>query len=492
MPSLKRRLEENLDILKKELGYDVSFDVILRQLRVGDKDVALLFIDGLVSDQALQGVLRVLFLTEPEDLAVDPLKKMLRERVAYGETLEAGTFEEVVRWVLAGPVAMLIEGEDRAIIIDLREYPARSPDEPDLERVLRGARDGLVETVIFNIALIRRRLRDPRLRVEMLTVGRRSRTDVAVLYLQDVANPDLVETVKREINRIDVDGIPMAEKSIEEFLTSSKPWWNPLPVVRYTERPDVAAVHLLEGHVVVLVDTSPSAMILPATLFHHLQHAEEYRQEVSVGAYLRWVRLAGITLSWLLPPIWVLAVLEPGLLPPGLRFIGPQNLGQVPIFLQFLFAEVGIDLIRMALVHTPSALATSLGFIGAILLGEIAVNVGLFASETILYVIIAALGTFATPSMELGLAVRLFRLALLLLVGLFRLPGLILGLALNLVLLVYTRSFGVSYLWPLLPLDAGALKDVLFRRPLPSKRWRPAMLKPLDRKRRPGRGRGRV
>ncbi|PKM83921.1 MAG: spore germination protein, partial [Firmicutes bacterium HGW-Firmicutes-13] len=347
----------------------------------------------------------------------------------------------------------------------------------------RGSRDGFVETLLFNVALIRRRLRDPGLRVEVMQIGQRSKTDVAVLYINDIVNPEILDIIKKRLENIKIDGIPMAEKSVEEFITEGK--YNIFPQVRFTERPDVAAIHLLEGHVVIIVDTSPAAMIAPVTFFHHVQHAEEYRQNVINGVYIRWIRFLGLILAVFISPLWLLFALEPQLLPPGLKFIGPEVVGNVPLTLQFIIAHLGIDMIRMATIHTPSPISTALGFIGAILVGDIAVQVGFFAPEVILYIAIVAIGMFSTPSWELSLATRIIHLFLLIMTGYFRLPGLLLGTFLVFLRLVTTKSFNVPYLWPLIPFNFQAFLNVILRRPVPIKSIRPSILKTKDTDRLP-------
>jgi len=480
---LQKRLEENLKVLEGELGVGVSFDMLARHLRIAGRDAALLGVDGLINDAVLTNVLRTMVRLKREDLTPDAVQALFQEGIPHVEVNAVTTYGGVVDQVLSGPAVLLVDGMDTAFAIDVRTYPARTPQEPQLERVLRGSRDGFVETLVFNTALIRRRIRDPRLRVERFQVGRRSKTDVALVYLQDVANPKLVAQVRDQLKEIQVDAIPMAEKSIEEYLQSGPAqWWNPFPLVRYTERPDVAAVHLFEGHLVILADTSPAAIILPVTFFHHIQHAEEYREDVSVGTYLRLVRFLGIMLAWVGPPLWVALVLSKEILPPGLQLLGPKKPGSVPLPLQFLIGEIVLDLVRLALIHTPEPVSTALGFIGTVLLGEIASQVGLLASETVLYVALAALGGFATPSMEFAMAVRLMRLLLLGAASVFRLWGVAVIFFLQLLLLGFTRSFGVPYLWPLIPPDWGALKAVTLRLPLPARHVRPSILKPKEQK----------
>ncbi|MGI6142315.1 MAG: spore germination protein [bacterium] len=477
MDSLHKKLQDNLDYLAEKMGVGESFDVIVREIEIGGKRAALLYIDGFVKDQVMF-IMEFLFYLDREDIVPDTVDKLYKRCIIHFEVERVDTLNAVIKNVLSGPIALLIDGEREAIIIDTREYPARGPEEPDIERVTRGSRDGFTETLVFNTALIRRRIRDPALRIELLQVGSRSQSDIALVYIKNIANPGTVELLRERIKKISIDGLPMAEKTVEEFLTLGT--WNPFPQVRYTERPDVAAIHLLEGHILVLTDTSPSAIIAPATFFHHIQHAEEFRQNAVVGGYLRWVRYLGVILSLVITPLWLLFVLEPGLLPPQLSFIGPQELTPVPIQMQLLLAELGLDLVRMAAIHTPSALATALGIIAAFMIGDIAISVGLFTGEVVLYMAIAAVGTFATPGYEFAFAVRLMRLLLLIAVGLLHLPGLVLGLLLILLILLRTKSFNVPYLWPLLPFNGKAMLDIIIRRPVPYKGTRPSFLKPQD------------
>lgn len=276
----------------------------------------------------------------------------------------------------------------------------------------------------------------------------------------------------------------MAEKAVEEFILGSK-LWNPFPRVRYTERPDVAAIHLLEGNVIIMVDTSPSVIIAPCTFWHHVQHAEEYRQEPVVGAYLRWVRFFAILVSLFLLPLWLAAALNPHLLPESLRFIGVDQPAKIGLLFQVLIGEVAIDMLRMAAIHTPTPLATALGLIAVFMMGDIAIEVGLFTPEVIMYLAIAAVGTFATPSYELAQANRLVRIFLVLAAGIFNFWGLGIGVLLVFFLLWRTRSFGVPYLWPLIPMDYKALKTILIRNPVPIANLRPSIFKPKDRIRQP-------
>ncbi|MGF7184988.1 stage V sporulation protein AF [Desulfitispora alkaliphila] len=476
---VSKKLKENLEAIKHELSIDENFDVMLRDVQIAGRDAALLFVDGFAKDLEMLQILNVIQSLKREDVAPNTIKKLIQRYIGYIEVETVETVNEAIDEVLAGPLALIIDGQDEIILLDVREYPARGPEEPDLEKVVRGSRDGFVETLVFNTALIRRRVRDPNLRMEVLQAGTRSKNDICVSYIKDIANEDLVDQVKDLINSIEIDGLPMAEKAIEELITPGS-HWNPFPKIRYTERPDVAAVHLLEGHVLVIVDNSPSVIILPTTYFHHLQHVEEYRQSPTVGVYLRWVRFIAIFASIFALPLWFLFSIQPELLPEGLAFIGPEEVGAIPLFWQFIIAEIAIDFLRMAAIHTPAPLATSLGLIAAILIGEVAIDIGLFIPEVLLYAAVAAVGTFSTPSYELSNANRLVRLFLLIMIALFQLPGAIAGILITLIYLGMTKSFGVPYLWPLFPLNIKALGRVMVRPPVAIQNVRPSILKTKD------------
>ena len=475
-------LVQNINYLKDLLGIGETFDICFREFQIGRKRAASFSINGMVNDLLMAEILTEIMADRPEELSLNTLQKVFYTRAIHTQVKQNGNMNDAVTSLLSGEVLFLIDGEDQAIVLDARAYPVRSPSESNIEKVTRGSRDSFVETIVFNTALIRRRLRDPNLRCEITKVGTRSQTDIAVCYIKDITSPRLVETVKKRLNNISIDGVPMAEKAIEEYIVGGSKW-NPLPKVRYTERPDVAAVHLLEGHVCLVVDTSPNIMILPTTFWHHVQHVEEFRQNVITGSFLRIVRLGAVLLSLVLPPLWLAMVLQRHLLPESLAFLGPQDTGIIPLGIQFILAEIGVEMVRMATVHVPAAQSTALGFIGAFMLGEFATKVGLFGNETIFYTAVAVVGTFATPSVELAMVMRFFRVLLIGFVMIFKIPGLIIGLIGISLLFGFTKSFGVNYLWPAIPFNYKGLKDVLFRLPIPDKVLRPAVLKPQDQDR---------
>lgn len=465
---ISTNINKNKEILKKQLGLETSFDIIGRDLIIANQSAYLVFIDGFAKDDIMLWILERLQQIQEKDIAKETIKTLLQNKIGYIEVETVDEFVKLETPILSGAIALLIDGESEAIVIDAREYPARGPQEPDLEKVTRGARDGLVETIIFNTALIRRRIRDPNLRFEIQTVGNRSRTDVVLGYIEDLTDSELIKDIKEKLKKIDVDALVMAEKTLEELLVKKK-WYNPLPQAKFTERPDVVAAHLLEGHVALIVDTSPSVMILPVTLFHFTQHAEDYYQNPVIGTYIRWIRFLGMLSSFILLPLWLLLVYNINYLPQSLQFIGPKEVGTIPLFVQFILLEFGLDILRISSIHTPNALSTSLGIIGGLVLSEIAIKVGWFIPETVLYMALAGIGTFATPSIEFALAMRIFRLFLLIFTGLFKTYGFIVGIVIIFFVFYTTRFLNQKkrYTWPLIPFDAHALSHILFRKPIP-------------------------
>ncbi|WP_282935690.1 spore germination protein [Paenibacillus sp. RC67] len=489
-------------LLEKEVGLNQSFDVVFREMVFGGYKTGIFYYNGFAKDTVLTMILDRMSAAEISNRTLegkitespvshqvtggkgqDAVQLFMDAIIPHIQVKESNKLSEVIDNVSMGASGFFFEGSTTAIIVDAKTFPVRSTEEPDLERVVRGARDGFVETLLTNVTLVRRRIRDPKLKLEMLRAGRRTHTDICLAYIDDICDPALVESVRDKIQKVEVDGLPLAEKQLEEAIVGKS--WNPYPMVRYSERPDIVSVHLLEGHVAIFVDTSPSVIILPTTFFHHVQHAEEYRQTPTVGTYLRWVRFIGIAASIFLLPLWFLLVTSPELKPAGLEFLGPQKSGRLPLLAQFLIAELGIDLMRMAAVHTPSPLATAMGLVAAILVGDVAVKSGLFVNEVILYLAIAAVGTFATPSYELSLANRLARLGLLILAAIFKVPGVVAGFTLLLVYLATRRSYNAPYMWPFIPFNFKALNEIIVRRPFMARKNRMSLTQTTDNTRQP-------
>jgi stage V sporulation protein AF len=483
VPFVPYRLAEVEAVLHHEAGLRTSFDALFREMAIDGVRIGLFYYNGFMKDDVMGIVLARLSSLSLADAHPREVVQRVYEAIPHMQVKLVHVMHEALHAVSAGATALFVEGAGVALTMDIKSYPQRNPEESSIERVVRGSRDGFIETMLTNVTLLRRRVRDAQLRIEAVTVGTRTRTDVAIAYIADIADPKLIALVRDKLAHICVDGIAMADKELEEAMIGTR--WNPFPTVRYTERPDVATAHVLEGHVCLFVDTSPSVMVLPTTFFHHIQHAEESRQTPFIGTYLRWVRFFGIWASIFLLPLWFLFVAHPELRPEGLDFLGPQQTGRIPLIAQFLFVEIGVDLMRLAAIHTPTPLATAMGLVAAILIGDVAIKAGLLINEVILYMAVAAIGMFATPSYELGLANRVMRIALLLLVGIWGIPGLVWGTTLVLLLFIAQRSFHMPYFWPLVPFHPRALLDIVLRRPFLAHHTRMIVPQSQDRTRMP-------
>ena len=462
---VEKNIDETQKILEDKLGFGKSFDVGQREIVVMERRIQLYYITGLVDSELVVDLMTQLLLLNSLPHPNDDVFQTIHNRLVHQQVTVTDKVNDICTSVLSGLVAIIVDKETQAFVVDVRSYPGRGPSEPDTEKTVRGSRDGYTENIIVNTALTRRRIRTGKLRNIILKVGDQSKTDVVLMYIEDIADQSMVDEVKHRIEQVKVDGLTMTDKELEEFITGQV--YNPYPLVRYTERPDVVAAHLYQGMIAIIVDTSPSVMIGPVTLFDHLTSVEEYRQTPAVGTFLRLIRYAGIIVSVFLMPTWLLFVLHPEYLPDFLNFIGPQEEGNIPIVLQVISGEIGMEFLRLASIHTPTAISSALGIVSAILIGQVAVDVGLFGPEILFYVAIGSLGAFVTPSYELGLANKMFKLFIIVGTALLGLWGYIGTIVVGLIFLATMKSFGKPYLYPLIPFNFKALLKSVIRYPIP-------------------------
>lgn len=459
---ISQDIDQNHLWISRELGIGSSFDVGVRDITIQGVKVYLYYVTGLCDSAYIIELLKQLVtLNDDENVDLKNADNIVYNRIVHQQVSRVDNLYDLKVNVLSGLIAIIIEGESHAYIVDVRNYPGRGPAEPDTEKTVRGSRDGFTENIVQNTALVRRRIRDGRLRMEILRVGNDSRTDVCLSYIEGVADDKLVKDIRTRINNIDVRELVMSDKKLEELIT--KQYFNPFPLVRFTERPDVVSVHLYQGYVAIIVDTSPSVIIAPATFFDHLQHVEEYRQVPLVGTIARVSRFLAIFGSLFIIPIWLLLVLQPDLLPPQLHFIGPREQGNIPIYIQIILGEAGMEFLRMAAIHTPSPLSTAMGLVAGILVGQIAIDVGWLSPEVVLYVAFSAIGTYSTPSYELSLANKLFKIIIVLATAFFKLYGFIFSTLFYFIVLIFTKSFGKPYFYPVIPFNFKKLVGVILR-----------------------------
>lgn len=311
--------------------------------------------------------------------------------------------------MLSGVFVLLLDGYEKAVLIDARTYPTRGVEEPDKDKVLRGSKDGFVETVVFNTALIRRRIRSTDLHMEMLNAGENSRTDIVLCYMESRVDPKLLTQIRERIRSIQVDALVMNQESLAECLYQRK-WYNPFPKFKYTERPDTAAAQVLEGNLVILVDNSPSAMILPTTIFDVVEEADDYYFPPVTGTYLRLTRFLIALLTYFVTPTYLLLMNHRMWIPENLEFIILKEDPNVPLILQFLLLELAIDGLRLAAVNTPNMLSTPLSVMAALVLGEFSVESGWFSSEVMLAMAFVAIANYTQANYELGYALKFMRI----------------------------------------------------------------------------------
>lgn len=466
MKKLSTNYRENVSSLDSIFSVRDNFDILKKTLIIGEDELTLYFIDGFVKDAVMQKMmihfLSLKSLGEPTDRSA---KDFLFHNVPYVEADVTDDVDVMVQMLLSGAVVMLGSAFlDRGIIIDARTYPARETAEPENDRVIKGARDGFVETLIFNTALIRRRIRDPRLKMNYLSVGSRSKTDIVVCYIEDKADIDYVNTLKEKISSVEVEALTAGTQSLVECLIPSR-WYNPFPKVRTTERPDAAAAQLLEGNVLVICDNSPEVMVLPASLFDFMQETNDFYFPPLTGSYLRVIRFIIFFMTLIFMPLWLIAIHHPESVPPWLEFVLPQEMGRLPILVQLLLAEFIIDGLRLASMNTPGMLANSLSVIGGLILGDFSIQIGWLIPEVVVYGAFVAIANFSQRNYELGYAFKFLRLILLVLTWFWSFWGFFAGLLLCFALLVSNKTLNGerSYLYPLIPFDAKALKRMILR-----------------------------
>lgn len=453
------RLEDNTEELKKLLAADVNFDILYKDMQIGERNAGFFFIDGFIKDEVMQKLMSALEGVKKEQMP-DTIEEFSKCHISYVEVDIETEREALLRALLSGVVCLFIDGYDKALAIDCRTYPARGVDEPDKDRVMRGSRDGFVETIVFNTALIRRRIRSPKLRMEMLSVGTSSKTDVVISYMDDRVDKKLLDNLRNRIESIKIDALTMNQESLAECLYK-RSWINPFPKYKYSERPDTAAASILEGNIIVLVDNSPSVMILPTSVFDIIEEADDYYFPPVTGTYLRLSRFVTTILTLILTPTWLLFMKNPAWIPSWLEFITPAEDIKVPLIFQLLILEFAIDGLRLAAVNTPNMLSTPLSVIAGLVLGDYAVQSGWFNSESMLYMAFVVLANYSQPSFELGFALKFMRLIMLILTAAFSVYGYIAGAAIAVCAVVFNKTLsGKSYLYPVIPFNK---KDFLRR-----------------------------
>lgn len=440
-----------------------NFDVLTRELVVGNRRIMCYYLNGFIQSAVVENLFQFLLQISKD---MDTIEQWQAHCISYADSKIQEDLDTIVTLVLSGMMGIVIEGFDKALVLDVRIYPQRPPTEPDDDRVLRGSHMGFVETMVTNIVMIRRRIRDPKLKVEYLSVGSKSKTDMVLMYLPNGENEENYRILKDKITNITIPSLTLSQQSLSECLLR-KSKYHPMPRIRYTERPDAAAASIYEGKILVVMDNTPSVMIFPTSLFDFQQETNDYYFSPLIGTYLRWIRMIVFTVSMLITPIWYLIIDSGTNAPEFLQFLQIQEMNSVHIFVQLLVAEFIIDTIKIASLNTPKALSGSFSMIGALVLGEFAVQAHIFVPEVLLYMSFVAIANFTQPHYELGYTVKFFRIFLLICIFFFQLPGFIIGLVLILILVATTPTIlPQKYLFPLIPFNKKRFKELFLRVPI--------------------------
>ena len=442
---VSRLIEENRRYLSMQLPIEESFDVLQRDIEIGGRASSFYFIDGFMKDEAMVKIMASFFAVTEKNMP-DSARAFSEKVVSYVEVDIINDFDDIIRNILSGVTCLFIDGYEECIAIDTRTYPARGVDEPDKDKSLRGSRDGFVETIVFNTALMRRRIRDPHLVMKMMEVGKSSRSDVVVSYMEDRVDQELLKNLLNRIESLEIDDLRMNQQSLAEALFKRK-WFNPFPKFKFTERPDTAAACLLEGKVVILVDNSPSAMILPTSILDMIEEANDYYFPTLTGIYLKISRAIITILTVFFTPLFLLFMQNPEWIPDMFAFIQVQDEINIPLIYQMLMLELGIDGLRLAAMNTPSMLSTPLSVIAGIVMGEFSVKSGWFNSEVMLYMAFVAVSNYTQPNFELGYALKFMRLLLLILTAMFNMAGFGIGCVIIFCSLAFNKTLsGRNYL----------------------------------------------
>lgn len=457
---------ELLSEIKSQIPVGESFDLLERKLEIVGRDAEMFFVDGLVDGSMMQRVLFSLFSLKTEQLeTAETMEQFLQSNLPFLDAMITRDVDQAIKFLYSGLVPLLISGYDGIIIIDCRSYPLRSVQEPSKEQSLRGAKDGFVESMMTNIALIRRRIRDNDLIFKVYNIGEMTKSDTSMVYMKGKADSSMVEKLDRCLRSLRIEGLTVTEQSLVEALLGRKRGlFNPFPKVRYTQRPDIIAAHVEEGKIAVIVDNTPTVILIPAGIFDFLQDIDDYYFPVMIGNYFRALRITNMIVILFATPVYLL--FAEGTIPTyeGLRFFITEEEFAISIFWQFILLEIAVDGLKLASLNTPESLGMSLSVIGALVLGEFSVSSGWFVPQTILCMAVVALASFIQPSMELGYAIKFVRILMLIGAHCFGWPGMAAAFVLSVAVMAGTRTIvGTSYLYPLVPFDGKKLKRLVFR-----------------------------
>lgn len=464
--------QKYLEALYSRIPLGESFDIIERKMKIGGRQAVLFFVQGLTDGEKMQRIMDYLMQIKPEKMeGVTSTDRFIAGQLPFMDVSVTDDVEKALRSLYSGLVPLMVEGLDQMIIIDVRAYPSRSVQEPEKEKSLRGAKDGFTEGFMNNIGLIRRRIRSDNLVFKAFSVGKLSKTDVSMAYIKGNADEKLIDKMEILLKSMEndekLDALTVGDQSLLEKMMMKKNSFNrfnPFPKVRYSQRPDIISAHIAEGKIALIVDNSPTVMLLPVGIFDFLQDVDDYYFPEVTGNYFRILRTLNFIVILLMTPVYLLIATHKELTPEMLAFFVPDENFAIPLFWQFILLEIAVDALKLASLNTPDSLGMSLSVIGALILGEFSINSGWFIPQTILCMAVVALASFTQPSIELSYATKFTRITMLIGAYLFGVWGIAGAGTISFVVMSTTKTLsGDSYLYPLIPFRWDKLKRLLFR-----------------------------
>ncbi|MFF2890614.1 spore germination protein [Paenibacillus sp. NPDC057967] len=482
---LSGSLKQLEDIIDHTLG--TSADLAVRKFQVFGRFPAVMFSFSHMVQQAVvnEDIIRP-FMHVPRHLQDRNIELaqlpdiLLYETLYHGEAELQGEIDLLIRGVLGGDTVVAIEGMSEAFLIGTRSIDKRGIEQPATEQVIRGPREGFIESLGTNLALIRYRLQSTELRVESREIGTRTKSKVAICYMDGITDPELLKELDRRLSEVKIDGV-LDSGYLEQFIEDNK--WSPFPQVQYTERPDKVVANLLEGRVAILVDGSPLALVIPTVFGQFYQTVEDYTERFLLMSAIRMARLVALIFSLVFPSLYVAIIsFNPELIPTefAVAVAGGRAGVPFPAVIEVLIMEVSMEVLREATIRLPQQVGGALSIVGVLVIGQAAVAAGFASPITVVIIALTTIGSFATPAYNAALALRLLRFPLIIMAGIFGLYGIMVGLIVIANHVLSLKSFGVPYLSPLVPGDKEGIKDLLIRAPIKWMKTRPAFLHPQD------------
>ena len=439
-----------IEKIKIILPKEKNLDLVIREVKIDYNLVELIFFSSLCNED------RLIYLIS--SIKKKKINRQIIYRINNSQVKKIYKEEDALHSLFDGE-ALLFVSSSYALKIDVRNYPLRGIEEPKAEKAIRGSKDGFNESLNTSIALIRRRIKTHHLKIEPYIIGKYSLMNVALIYMDNKVDPSSLERITKKLKEVKLDSLIMSDRALEEAIFNQNKCLYPL--VRYTERPDVASIHLLNGKMLLVVDTSSSVIVTPVSMFDHLRHVEEFRQTPIIGSFTRLLRIIAVFLSLFLVPTY-LCVLEKTSLANVISISSPEG-ASLGIFTQSLIASVILEIFRIAIVHTPSPLSSAISLVSAIILGQVSMDLGVFSPEILLFVCIASICGFANPSYELSLVNKFVQIILIIIVWIFGVKGYVLSILFLFIYLVRIKVLDVPYLYPFCPFDKDQIKYTFIR-----------------------------